>query len=73
MTDKPEITATDSFDSRVLEQKLQEAENVRPATFRYSDAGLGGEVRTSVEQQGGAYNVAKTESALLTNFDNLNG
>ena len=61
VSEKPEITGQDSFDSRSLEQRLQQAEDVRPGTFRYSDAGLGGEVRTSVEREGGVYNVAKAE------------
>jgi hypothetical protein len=61
ISNKPEITATDSLDSRALERRLQEAEDIRPGTFRYSDAGLGGEVRTSVEWEGGVYNVAKAE------------
>jgi len=60
-TDKPEITGQDSLDRQALERRVQEAEDVRPGTFRYSDAGLGGEVRTSVDRQGGTYNVAKAE------------
>lgn len=61
VSDNPEKMSKEAFDSRALERRVQEAEEVRPGTFRYSDAGLGGEVRTSVEQQGGAYNVAKAE------------
>ena len=61
VSEKPEITGQDSFDSRALEQRLQQAEDVRPDTFRYSDAGLGGEVRTSVAQEGGLYSIAKAE------------
>jgi hypothetical protein len=61
MSEKPEITGQDSFDSRALERRLQDAEDVRPGTFRYSDAELGGEVRTSVEREGGIYNIAKAE------------
>ena len=61
VSEKPEITGQESFDSRALERRLQEAEDVRPGTFRYSDAGLGGEVRTSVEREGGLYSIAKAE------------
>ena len=53
VSDKPEITGQDSFDSRALERRLQQAEDVRPGQFRYSDMELGGEVRTSVEPEGG--------------------
>ena len=61
VSEKPEITGQDSFDSRALERRLQQAEDVRPGTFRYSDAGLGGEVRTSVAQEGGLYSIVKAE------------
>jgi len=61
VSDNPEKMSQDAFDSRALERRVQEAEDVRPGTFRYSDAGLGGEVRTSVDRQGGTYNVAKAE------------
>ena len=61
VSEKPEIAGQDSFDSRALERRLQQAEDVRPGKFRYSDAGLGGEVRTSVAQEGGLYSIAKAE------------
>jgi hypothetical protein len=61
LTDKPEITNRDSLDKLALERRLQEAEPARPGTFRYSDAELGGEVRTSVAQEGGIYALAQAE------------
>jgi GNAT superfamily N-acetyltransferase len=61
VSEKPEIIGQDSFDKRALERRLQGAEDVRPGTFRYSDAGLGGEVRTSVEREGSLYSIAKAE------------
>lgn len=36
-------------------------DSARPGRFRYSDAELGGEVRTSVAQEGGLYSVAQAE------------
>jgi GNAT superfamily N-acetyltransferase len=59
--EKLEIAGQDSIDSRALERRLREAEDARPGTFRHSDVELGGEVRTSVAQEGGLYNVAKAE------------
>ncbi len=61
VSEKLEIAGQDSFDSRALERRLQQSEDVRPAKFRYSDAGLGGEVCTSVEREGGLYSIAKAE------------
>ena len=61
VADKPEMTARDSLDKYALERRLQQAEDVRAGTFRYSNAGLGGEVRTSVEHGGGVHNLAKAE------------
>jgi GNAT superfamily N-acetyltransferase len=61
LTERPEITNRDALDRRALERKLQEADVARPGTFRYSDAKLGGEVRTSVVREGGRYDVAQAE------------
>jgi GNAT superfamily N-acetyltransferase len=74
ITDKPEDSGTDSFDKLALERRLQRAKDVAPAegdppdgdddpsaTFRYYDMDLRGEVRTSVSQEGGLYNVAQAQ------------
>jgi hypothetical protein len=61
LIDKPEIPQHDSLDRLALERKLSEAEPARPGTFRYSDQELGGEVRTSLAQEGGLYAVAQAE------------
>ena len=61
VSEKPEIIGQDSFDSRVLERRLQQAEEVQPSKFPYYDVELGGEVRTSVAREGGLYNVAQAE------------
>lgn len=61
VTEKPEIAGQDSFDSRALERRLQQAEDVRSGKFRYFDAGLDGEVRTSVVREGGLYSIVKAE------------
>lgn len=58
LTDKPDITGQDSLDKSALERRLQEA---RPGTFRYYDMELGGEVRTSMAQEGGLYSIAQAE------------
>ncbi len=61
VSEKPEITGQDSFDSRALERRLQQAEEVQPSKFPYYDVELGGEVHTSVAREGGLYNVAQAE------------
>jgi len=61
VSEKPEIAGQDSFDSRAMERRLQQAEDVQPSKFRYYDMELGGEVRTSVERKGGLYSIAKAE------------
>lgn len=59
--ERPEGAQAEAFDRRSLDNRLQEAADVRPGTFRYSDQGLGGEIRTSVPQDGGIYSVAQAE------------
>jgi hypothetical protein len=61
LTDKPENTSQDSLEKPALERRLQEARPARPGTFRYSDAELGGEVRTSVGREGGVHAIAQAE------------
>jgi hypothetical protein len=59
--ERPDQVQPDAVDGRVLDNCLQDAADVRPGTFRYSDQGLGGEVRTSVPQDGGISSVAQAE------------
>ena len=40
---------------------MQQAEDLCPGTLHYSDGGLGGEVQTSVAQEGGLCYIAKAE------------
>lgn len=40
---------------------MQQAEDLCPGTFRYSDGDLGSGVRTSVAQEGGLCTIAKAE------------
>ena len=61
VSDKPETPRPDSLDRRAVEGRIRRAEDARPGTFRYSDAELGGEVRTSVAQEGGLYSVTQAE------------
>ena len=59
--ERPEQVQPEPLDGRALDNRLQEAADVRPGTFRYSDQELGGEVRTSVPQDGGISSVAQAE------------
>lgn len=61
VSDTPEQFEGQSFDRSGLENRLKQAEDVRPGTFRYSDAGLSGEVRTSSENLGSVQSLAKAE------------
>ena len=61
LTDKPDITGQDSLDKSVLERRVRKAEEARPGTFRYYDTELGGEVRTSVAQEGDLYSVTQAK------------
>jgi len=59
--ERPDQLQPEAFDGRALDNRLQEAADARPGTFRYSDRALGGEVRTSVPQDGGIYSEAQAE------------
>ena len=59
--EQSEQVQPEAFDGRALDNRLQEAADARPGTFRYSDQGLGGEVRTSVPKDGGIYSEAQAE------------
>lgn len=61
LTDRPETKSGDSLDRQALDRKLWQAEDARPGKFRYYDMELGGEVHTSVAQEGGLYSIAKAE------------
>ena len=52
--EQPERAQPEALDGRALDNRLL-------GTFRYSDQGLGGEVRTSVPQDGGIYSEAQAE------------
>lgn len=66
LSERPENRSSDTMDSRTIERRIQEAQDLPeqndPAdTFRYSDASLGGEVRTSASQGDGPVELAQAE------------
>lgn len=59
--ERPAQVQPEALDGRALDNRLQEAADARPGTFRYSDQGLGGEVRTAVPRDGGIYSEVQAE------------
>ncbi len=59
--EQPEQAQPEAIDGRALDNRLQEAADARPGTRRYYDSALGGEIWTSVPQDGGIYSVAQAE------------
>lgn len=53
--EQPEQMKPEASDSRALDNRLQEAADVRPGTWRCNDSALGGDVLTSVSRGGGMY------------------
>jgi hypothetical protein len=60
-SDSPEAGNVESFDRQALERNIKQAEDARPGTFRYSDASLGGEIRTSADNASGVQSLASAE------------
>jgi hypothetical protein len=56
-----EILEKGGSGGNLMADRIGEAREVEPATFRYSDAGLGGEVRTRTVSEGGIYSRAEAE------------
>jgi hypothetical protein len=51
--DKFELIASGPLGKESLNRRMTDAADARPGRFRYSDSGLGGEIRTTSEGRGG--------------------
>lgn len=61
VSDFPDRHEKASLENKDLERLMKQTDDVHSGTFRYSDANLGGEVRTSTDNPDSAQSIARAE------------